>query len=928
MKPPLVLLSCIAFGTSAFGGTDPWQATLETVEKSVVSLEVTATRDFDTEDADTVGGTGFVVDAQRGLILTNRHLVNPGPVVAKARLASGEWVPLQVVYRDPVHDFGFFHYDPSAVEYERPPALTLAPDAAEVGMNIRVVGNDAGEQNAILDGTLAQLDRNAPRYGRDTYNDFNTFYFQAASNTSGGSSGSPVVDVLGRVVALNAGGASQAASSFYLPLHAVQRVLRHLQRGEDIARGTLQTTLQLKGYGDLDLLGVTREGLDSFRQTFPGASGALVVASTVPGGPSDGELMAGDVVLSLQGKPLGDFDTLERTLDERVGRSVTLGIQRGGKAREVTLIVGDLHAITPDRYLEVGRAVLNEVSYQQARSHSVPVGGPYVASPGYMFSTAGVPEGSVITHIDGEPVDSIHALRVAFESKSAGQRLRVRFHFINEPRHPMERVMSMERRWFPMRECRWHAPDGSWPCTESPPPPEPAPRTKVTSTIRTPATTKLERRISSSLVTVSFDIPYPTAGISDLHYVGVGAILDVERGLVIVDRDTVPVALGDVMVTIAGTIRVPGELVFLHPVYNYAVVQFDSSAVGPGVLAPLAFIDTPMSAGDPIWQVGLNRDQQLVSRKTTVWSHQWLDLSMASTPRFRASNTDAIVLDSTTDSLGGVLTDKKGRVVALWSSFLDAGENERYMYGLPTVYFHDVVRDIIAGQLPDQRLLGIETRPIGLADAVEFGMSMAQVERIVQAGGQRARWVSRVVAGSGADGVLRVNDILLSIENSPAFRSEHLLIHEPVRQVLMTVLRDGEEHTVAVPVDVVDGNGVSRCVSWAGLVLHESHREVASQTGVAGEGVYIAWLWYGSPAVKFGIRPTRRIVAVNETPTPDLDSFVTAVHGLPNGTVVRLALEGLDGQRFVRPIELDTRFWPTEVFERLEGTWTRTTHGE
>ncbi len=63
---------------------DAWQAALEDVAPAVVVLRVRVPRAFDTQKAAYERATGFVVDAELGIILTNRHVVNPGPVVAEA----------------------------------------------------------------------------------------------------------------------------------------------------------------------------------------------------------------------------------------------------------------------------------------------------------------------------------------------------------------------------------------------------------------------------------------------------------------------------------------------------------------------------------------------------------------------------------------------------------------------------------------------------------------------------------------------------------------------------------------------------------------------------------------------------------------------------------------------------------------------------
>ena len=112
------------------------------------------------------------------------------------------------------------------------------------------------------------------------------------------------------------------------------------------------------------------------------------------------------------------------------------------------------------------------------------------------------------------------------------------------------------------------------------------------------------------------------------------------------------------------------------------------------------------------------------------------------------------------------------------------------------------------------------------------------------------------------------------------------------------------------------------------MVLHDPHIEVRSQTGVAGGGVYIAWMWYGSPASRYGVRPTRRILAIDGQATPDLDAFLDVVAGLADQASVRVEVEDLDGREAVLPLVTDEQYWPTEVIDYVDGAWQRQRVGD
>lgn len=306
------------------------------------------------------------------------------------------------VYRDPIHDFGILRFDPKAIKYMPVAALALRPDLAKVGAEIRVVGNDAGEKLSILSGVISRVDRNAPDYG-DGYNDFNTNYIQAAASASGGSSGSPVVNIDGYAVALQAGGNTEAATDYFLPLDRPLRALQCIRAAQPVTRGTIQTQWLTKPFDECRRLGLTAAWEDVVRREFPKEVNMLVAETVLPEGPAHGLIEEGDILVTVNGELLTKFVRLDEILDELVSRPVRLLLQRGGCDVEVCLTVGDLHAITPDRFLTVCGASFHNLSYQCARLYAIAVRGVYVAEPAGSFRFDGTDKGWIVEVRNSSP---------------------------------------------------------------------------------------------------------------------------------------------------------------------------------------------------------------------------------------------------------------------------------------------------------------------------------------------------------------------------------------------------------------------------------------------------------------------------------------------------------------------------------------------
>ncbi len=914
----------LTFASLVHAEEPEWVGTLERISTGVVSIRVDSTRAFDTGWNSSSQATGFVVDSKRGLILTNRHVVTPGPVVAEAIFLNNEEVRLTPVYRDPVHDFGFFRYDPDDLVYIEPAELPLVPGAAGIGREIRVVGNDAGEKLSILAGTIARLDRKAPDYGRGKYNDFNTFYFQAASGTSGGSSGSPVINIDGEVVALNAGGNNNAASSFFLPLDRIERALRLIQADEQVTRGTLQTVFERSTYDELRRLGLTPETEALVRSRYPDQTGMLTVTQVIRESTAAGKLEPGDILVRVNGELVTEFVPLAAILDSMVGREITVETERGGRAMKYDLLVNDLHEITPDEFLEFGDAIVNDLSYQQARHYNHPVRGVYVANPGYILSRSAIPRGAVITEVGGETVNNIADLKLRLAQLADGDRTTFRFYTIEDPRNSIVRSVEMDRTWFPVRYCVRDDEAGIWPCDDLSDGPEPSPPESGSTRFASNGDPRVNA-VAPSLVMVTFDLPYTVSGVADRHYYGTGLIVDAKRGYVVVDRNTVPIAMGDVTITFAGSLQVNGKVEYIHPLHNLAMVSYDPKLIGDTPARAARLSSGELEAGDDVWVVGLMGDHQLIHQASTVASVEAINLPLSRTMRFRDSNLETIGLVNAPGEIDGVLVNAKGEVVAKWASFAyqTGGESGQFNRGISSELVGEFV-DFVRSRRPVYSL-ELELGYTPLFAARKLGVNESWLKKLEKhdPDKRRALNITRLVAGAPAAEQLKNGDIILAIDQQivTTFRELERAVQKP--EVKVTVWRDDEALDLEIETVALDGVGIEWAVSWAGALLQDPHRAMAAQRGIEATGVYVAFFSYGSTATRYGLWAGRRIVAVDDTDTPDLISFVAAVSGKGDQTPVRLKTVTWNGAVEVITLKLDTQYWPAYEIRRTEEGWQR-----
>jgi Do/DeqQ family serine protease len=355
-------------------------------------------------------GSGVVVDAKGGYILTNRHVIEGADQIT-VTLQDGRKFNAKVVGSDPGSDIAVIRIDADRLE-----AIRLGDsDKLEVGDFVVAIGNPFGLGQTVTSGIVSALGRSG--LGIEGYEDF----IQTDASINPGNSGGALVDLDGELVGINtaivAPSGGNVGIGFAIPVNMARGIMDQLIQYGEVRRGELGVHVQ-----DLTPELARAFGIHATR--------GAVVASVVPRSPADeAKLRAGDVIVAVGGRPIHDAADLRNTVGLlRIGQRVTVDILR----RDQNLQVEARIARPETARLDGGRlsdylagAVMGEVQGQRifGADTGIQVLDIQQGSPAW---NAGLRKGDVILSVNRQAVNSLDDLRRVVERSDQGLLLNIR----------------------------------------------------------------------------------------------------------------------------------------------------------------------------------------------------------------------------------------------------------------------------------------------------------------------------------------------------------------------------------------------------------------------------------------------------------------------------------------------------------------------
>jgi serine protease Do len=266
-------------------------------------------------------GSGFVIN-KTGYIVTNNHVVQDGKKIT-VKFPDGREFSAKLVGTDPATDIALLK-----VKSDKPlPSVEFGDDRqVRVGDWVIAVGNPFGLSNTVTAGIVSSI-------GRDLGNGPYTDFIQIDAPINRGNSGGPTFNIQGKVIGMNSMIFSPSGGSvgigFAIPASTIHDVVAQLQAHGHVSRGYLGVEIQ----------SVTPEMAASLGNK--GLKGAIVASVTTGGPAAQAGMVAGDIVVAVNGKAVEDSrDLTRRVAALPAGANATFTVLRNGSTKNLTAKIG------------------------------------------------------------------------------------------------------------------------------------------------------------------------------------------------------------------------------------------------------------------------------------------------------------------------------------------------------------------------------------------------------------------------------------------------------------------------------------------------------------------------------------------------------------------------------------------------------------
>ncbi len=339
-------------------------------------------------------GSGVIVDAAKGYILTNHHVVDGASEIA-VTLKDRRRFTAELVGSDKATDIALLRIDATNLT-----ALELGdPGTLRVGDSVVAIGNPFGLGQTVTSGIVSALGRSGLNV--EGYEDF----IQTDASINPGNSGGALATADGRLVGINTAIIAPAGGNvgigFAVPIDMASAVMEQLIEHGEVRRGRIGVAIQDLTPDLAEALGVTE------------THGAVVASVEENSSAAKAGLQAGDIIVAVDERPIsGSADLRNRIGLSPAGTEVEVAYMRDGR-RQVSAMRVEAES---SRQRAAATAVPDRLAGAsfEAASGSVLVSN---VAPGSPAAQAGLRAGDVILAVNRQPVGSVadltQALRVA-----------------------------------------------------------------------------------------------------------------------------------------------------------------------------------------------------------------------------------------------------------------------------------------------------------------------------------------------------------------------------------------------------------------------------------------------------------------------------------------------------------------------------------